>query len=201
MKHIGLRTAALLGATLSLGTLASIVGLAGGPASASPTIATTTVVTVPSPTTNALPANVTFTATVSAPAFDNGGSVTFTDNDAAATCTETGTSTGSALAGGVSTCTIAYAAPASGNPLNHAIQATYTGDATFIGSTSSYVDEYLVGAYHKYTDPNTGTVRYYPNTVDIIRDSGSDTTIFMMGDISQQYTNAGLYGCAVGQHR
>jgi hypothetical protein len=198
VKHIGLRTKALLGATLSLGTLASIVGMVGtNAASASPT-ATTTVVTAASQTQNTLPANVTFTATVSATAFDNGGSVTFTDNGVAATCTETGTSTGSALAAGVSTCTIAYAAPGAGtNPLNHAIQATYGGDANFGASTSANYDEYLIGAYHSYTDPVSGTVRYYPNNVGIDRDSGSDTTVFMMGDISEQYTNAGLYGGAL----
>ncbi len=51
------------------------------------------------------------------------------------------------------------------------------------------------------TDPPGGVTPVYPHfyngNVEGIRDTGSDTTIFMMQKIGDLYTSAGLYGCTL----
>jgi len=46
-------------------------------------------------------------------------------------------------------------------------------------------------------DPATGYPSFYNGNVEGIRDSGSDTTFFMMQKIGDLYTAAGLYGCTL----
>ncbi len=50
-------------------------------------------------------------------------------------------------------------------------------------------------------DPPGGSTPVYPSfnngVVDGIRDTGSDTTFYMMQQIGDLYTGAGLYGCTL----
>jgi hypothetical protein len=48
------------------------------------------------------------------------------------------------------------------------------------------------------SDPALGTApHFYNGNVEAIRDSGSDTTFFLMQKIADLYTGAGLYGCTL----
>ena len=51
------------------------------------------------------------------------------------------------------------------------------------------------------TDPAGGATPVYPHfyngNVESVRDAGSDTTFFMMQQIGDVYTSAGLYGCTL----
>ena len=55
-----------------------------------------------------------------------------------------------------------------------------------------------MGAGIASADPSPGTAPHFNNgNVEAIRDSGSDTTFFMMQKIGDLYTAAGLYGCTL----
>ena len=71
----------------------------------------------------------------------------------------------------------------------------------FAGLTASLVVGAGVASAATPPDPTGGAnpvaPHFYNGNVEGIRDSGSDTTFFMMQRIGDLYTGAGLYGCTL----
>ncbi len=164
-----------------------------------------------------LPADVVLTATVTVQddpgsGFPTEGAVQFLDNGEPISCGGIGAD-GSYVkpdsATGEATCTDAIISQPNadtGQPLNRAIVASYSDNGAdgvstetgrFLGSGSSHTDELVPGGYAGFSDLTTGALRIFPNEVSIDRAGGSDDTLAMMEQLSELYTDAGLYGCTL----
>jgi hypothetical protein len=85
--------------------------------------------------------------------------------------------------------------------LNHKLRRCLTGAVTVGAAFTAALAMGAGPAGAAPTDPAGGATPVYPHfyngNVESIRDAGSDTTFFMMQQIGDVYTSAGLYGCTL----
>lgn len=80
---------------------------------------------------------------------------------------------------------------------NHKLRKCLTGAAT-AGAALTMAMAFAAGpAGAAPTDPSTGYPHFYNGAVEQLRTAGSDTTFFMMQQIGDLYSSAGLYGCTL----
>ena len=84
---------------------------------------------------------------------------------------------------------------------NHKLRKCLTGAATAGAALTMAMAFAAAPAGAAPTDPPGGAIPVYPHfyngAVEQIRSAGSDTTFFMMQQVSDLYSSAGLYGCTL----